>query len=135
MSGTPIYFFLNSYPNTPSFVIVHCRHPLIFLFSHTHTQYLNNGSDDNPFPKESAPITFWSNTYIDVAVTTAIWNHTKWVYKSLYWYHNNYVESVPNFISTKNKLSTALQRSGLTEYCITALRFPSIDKKPRIFEG
>jgi hypothetical protein len=28
------------------------------MFSLTHVQYLNIGSDDNSFPKESAPVTF-----------------------------------------------------------------------------
>ncbi len=36
-----------------SLAIVHCLCTVIFLFSHTHF------SDDNSFPKELAPITFW----------------------------------------------------------------------------
>ncbi len=69
-SSTCICFFLTIIPiviklclyilvlNNNSLAIVHCWCPLIFLFSHTHTQYLYIGSDDNSFPKELAPITF-----------------------------------------------------------------------------
>jgi hypothetical protein len=34
-----------------SIAIVRCSCPIIFLFSHTHTQYLNIVSDDNSSPK------------------------------------------------------------------------------------
>jgi hypothetical protein len=48
---------------------------------------------------------------------------------------NEMLKSVPNFILTKKVLSTVLQRSGFMEHCITASHFPSIEKKPSIFEG
>ncbi len=48
---------------------------------------------------------------------------------------NEMLKSVPNFILTKKFLSTTLQRRVFTEHCITASRFPSIAKKPSIFEG
>ncbi len=57
------------------------------MFLLIHDQYLNNVSDDNSFPKESAPVTFWYNNKIGVCVTTTIWN-CKRVYKGLYWYCN-----------------------------------------------
>ncbi len=106
------------------------------MFFLTHVQYLNIGSDNNSFPKESSPVTFRSNNKIDVSFTTAIWNHTLWVYKSLYWYCNKRdVEISSQFHYNKKNLSTLLQRSGFTEHCITASRLPSIEKKPSIFEG
>jgi hypothetical protein len=48
---------------------------------------------------------------------------------------NEMLKTIPNIILTKKVLSTVLQRSGLTEHCITASRLPSIEKKPSIFEG